>query len=219
MIEFKQWDAYWNNFNNWDEALLSDSNRPRDEFGLRINPWRQMDKWDFASTTKNFYLDQITAIWWKEITWVSWDLVHVVIPLWFWTDFYKDLPLSTYWIDINDALSIKWGTYVKWKLSWSFTEDWGIIIPASWSYSINYYSEVWFDATQWQTVFSVAVLNKEKNIYYKDAKITATNPDNTGTTILQDLKQWDVVYLAGIHSSTSWKKALYIWTVTIFKLS
>ena len=58
MIEFTQWDSYWNNFNNWDEALLSDSNRPRDEFGLRIKPWMQSDKWDWREANKNIYLQQ-----------------------------------------------------------------------------------------------------------------------------------------------------------------
>ena len=53
MIEYKQWDAYWNNFNNWDEALLSDSNRPRDEFWFRIKPWIQTEQQDWRTSNKN----------------------------------------------------------------------------------------------------------------------------------------------------------------------
>ena len=224
MIEFKQWDAYWNNFNNWDEALLSDSNRPRDEFGLRINPWRQMDKWDFASTTKNFYLDQITALWGKEITGISGALVPQIIPLWSWTSWYDTLPFSTYWYDLKTVEQNKWSSYTKWNLNWRYTNRWWIIIPESWSYIIRYYSEVIFDPTQWITTFEVALSNwvdtwSWLQLYDFQSKQNASNPDTAWWMTIQDFKAWDELYLAWMHSSGSWQKALYVWTIIIFKLS
>ena len=44
---------YWNDFNNWDEALFQDANRPRDNDKFKLRPWLQSDKWDFRWTNKN----------------------------------------------------------------------------------------------------------------------------------------------------------------------
>jgi len=44
---------YWNEFNNWDEALFEDANRPRDNNKFKIKPWLQSDKWDFRTSNKN----------------------------------------------------------------------------------------------------------------------------------------------------------------------
>ena len=220
---FKQWDSYWNNFNNWDEALLSDSNRPRDEFGLRINPWRQMDKWDFASTTKNFYLDQITAIWGKEITWQSGSLVPEIIPLGSWTSWYDKLPFSDYWIDLNEVKKTKKGSYTKWNLNWRYSDRGWIIIPATWSYFIKYYSELWLNTT-WQPTFIVALSNwvytqSGLQMYDYSAKQKTINPDNAWFITIQDLEAWEELYLAWMHASNNSDKGLYLWTVIIFKLS
>lgn len=47
------WKQRWNDFNNWDEALFQDANRPRDNDKFKIKPWLQSDKWDFRSSNKN----------------------------------------------------------------------------------------------------------------------------------------------------------------------
>ena len=44
---------YWNDFNNWDEALFQDANRPRDNDKFKIKPWLQSDKRDFRTSNKN----------------------------------------------------------------------------------------------------------------------------------------------------------------------
>lgn len=206
-------ESRWNNFNNWDEALFEDSQRPRDSYGFKIQPWMQSNKLDFWSQVKNFYLDQITAVWGKEITWAS-TLVSTVIPL-KWLD---NLPFSTYSVSQSD-IDKKWKTYTKWSLAWKVNDKWGIVIPAPWSYMINFYAEVYFDPAIWQTSFLVSLLNENNDVYYMDAKVASVNPDVAWSITLQDLKQWDELYLGWSHASASWKKALYIGTVTIFKLS
>lgn len=47
------WKQFWNDFNNWDEGLFQDANRPRDNDKFKIKPWLQSDKWDFRSSNKN----------------------------------------------------------------------------------------------------------------------------------------------------------------------
>jgi len=49
------WKQRWNDFNNWDEALFQDANRPRDNDKFKIKPWLQSDKWDFRWSNKNIY--------------------------------------------------------------------------------------------------------------------------------------------------------------------
>lgn len=39
MINYKQWNSYWNNFINGDEALFQDASLQRDEFWFQIRPW------------------------------------------------------------------------------------------------------------------------------------------------------------------------------------
>ena len=43
---------FWNNFNNGDDAVFGDSNRPRDENGFKLRPWLQGDKWSFRDVNK-----------------------------------------------------------------------------------------------------------------------------------------------------------------------
>ena len=206
--------SWWNNFNNGDEALFNDASLPRDSYGFKIQPWMQSDKLDYWTQVKDFYLDQITAVWGKEIAGMSWELKNTVIPL-KWLD---NLPFSTYWVSQSDV-DKKGKTYTKWSLAWKVNDKWGIVIPAPWSYMINFYAEVYFDPAIWQTSFLVSLLDKNNDVYYTDAKVASINPDVAWSITLQDLKQWDELYLGWSHASASGKKALYIWTVTIFKLS
>ena len=224
------WNSEWTgkydlwNYVNSDEAMLDDSTRPRDKFWFRLTPWKQLNKLDFWTSVKNFYLDQITAIWGKEITWISGALVPDIIPLWSWTSWYDTLPFSTYWMDVNDVKKTKWNSYTKWGLSRKYSDKWWIIIPTTWSYIIKYYSEVRFDSTQWTTTFIVALSNwvyteNWLQMYDYQSKQNVSNPDKAWWMTIQDLKAWEELYLAWMHSSGSWKKALYMWTIIIFKLS
>ena len=56
---------FWNDFNNWDEGVFQDANRPRDYDKFKLRPWLQSDKWDFRDANKNIYTDaaQLVAKW------------------------------------------------------------------------------------------------------------------------------------------------------------
>ena len=217
ITNFKQWDSYWNNFNNGDEALFQDASLPRDTFWFKIKNWIQTSKLDFWSWVSGFYLDQVSAIWGKEIAWAS-QLIDTIIPLGLWTKALKWLPFSTYWTSLEALIWDGNWWYTRWNLNWRISKDWWIIIPTSWSYFIDFYWEVYFDSTQWQTSYMITLF-KWNEPRSRESKVNASNPDSAWKTTLLDLKSWDIVYLGWAHASASWKKALYIWWVTIFKLS
>lgn len=65
---------FWNDFNNGDEALFQDANRPRDNDKFKIRPWLQSDKWDFRSGNKNIYTlaSNLRASWLNSVAHLSW---------------------------------------------------------------------------------------------------------------------------------------------------
>ena len=62
------WKQRWNNFNNGDEALFQDANRPRDNDKFKIRPWLQSDKWKQREVNKDIYVDAAELYWWGETT-------------------------------------------------------------------------------------------------------------------------------------------------------
>lgn len=227
MIEFKQWDAYWNNFNNWDEALLSDSNRPRDEFGLRINPWMQMDKWDWRWTTKNRYLDQCWPRWARVITWNSTNFYSLAITK-------IHLFIDIKWkIDIGSFTTLAWTTldsktiedtlkpYTIWDLAWT-CKDWNLVVPEDWSYFINYYVEFFYGSTHdiTQNYSNLAMLYSITEWWpyaYSYAKQIWIIDNCWGTTI-QDLKKWEQLCI-WCQTNHTWEDTLVSGTLIIMKLS
>ena len=47
------WKQRWNDFNNGDEALFQDANRPRDNDKFKLRPWLQSDKWKQREVNKD----------------------------------------------------------------------------------------------------------------------------------------------------------------------
>ncbi len=53
----------WNDFNNWDEWVFQDANRPRDNDKFKLRPWLQSGKWDWRDTNKNTWLPVHQYVW------------------------------------------------------------------------------------------------------------------------------------------------------------
>lgn len=53
---------FWNYVNS-DEEKLDDFSRPRDRYWFRMQPWSQMEKFDWKSSNKNIYLSQYIVKW------------------------------------------------------------------------------------------------------------------------------------------------------------
>ena len=76
------WKQYWNDFNNWDEGLFQDANRPRDDDKFKLRPWLQSDKWDWRETTKNRDAVTLSAYGFRQVsnttyTWWSYDFYRI----------------------------------------------------------------------------------------------------------------------------------------------
>lgn len=54
---------FWNDFNNGDEALFQDANRPRDNDKFKIRPWLQSDRWKWRETNKDTWLPVHQYVW------------------------------------------------------------------------------------------------------------------------------------------------------------
>lgn len=56
---------FWNDFNNWDEGLFQDANRPRDDDKFKLRPWLQSDKWKQREVNKDIttFASQLIAGW------------------------------------------------------------------------------------------------------------------------------------------------------------
>lgn len=60
---------YWNDFNNWDEGLFQDANRPRDEDKFKLRPWLQSDKWKWRDANKDTDFSHIMIKWGCTVAW------------------------------------------------------------------------------------------------------------------------------------------------------
>lgn len=231
MIEYKQWDAYWNNFNNGDEALFQDASLPRDTFWFKIRNWIQTQKQDWRTSTNNRYLDQCIVRWARTITWSN-DYYYA--NAWYQINLYMDLKgkinIPNYtkydWnVITSDDIEKSYETYTKWSLGWQ-CKDWRLIIPEDWSYFINYYVEFLYSNQHILTdsYKNLAILSSfNKNwaflwAYHLWNMPRLNTQDNCGSTTLQDLKKWEQLWIMTMHSKNN-EVTLVAWTLIIMKLS
>ena len=65
------WKQFWNDFNNGDEALFQDANRPRDNNRFKITPWLQSWRWDWKKTNTNRMPSLFHVYWYSLVTWYN----------------------------------------------------------------------------------------------------------------------------------------------------
>lgn len=101
---------FWNDFNNGDEWVFQDANRPRDNDKFKLRPWLQSDKWDWKSTNKN--------TWAAFFNWYGFRKVNNTASLWTWYDFYR-LRLKDTFTD-SDLSDFEW--YQQRTKTWTTAE-------------------------------------------------------------------------------------------------
>ena len=163
---------YWNDFNNWDEALFQDANRPRDNDKFKLKPWLQSDKWDWRWTTKNtdFSHAMIKGFCraYGTPTWPQYPVVRTVPTL---KEKRTDSELSAisayslgteYWQmekENNPFVIVKsWNiTYSSWNGStWTTTKTANTSyfeISKSWLYSITVSGTFYFDTNYYSSTY------------------------------------------------------------------
>lgn len=73
---------FWNDFNNGDEALFQDANRPRDNDKFKIRPWLQSDKWKRRETNKDTWLPVHQYVWVAVAPSATWTYFTRVSDSW-----------------------------------------------------------------------------------------------------------------------------------------
>lgn len=138
---------YWNDFNNWDEALFQDANRPRDNDKFKIRPWLQSDKWKQREVN-------------KDITTVASSLIaqqSISAPA--WTAYYFPPSLN--------QIEKTWNPWCviseEWKIE--IVEDGTYIIQASWQFRFGSTPSNWHLYME-----NVAILKRIDGTYTIQAK-------------------------------------------------
>jgi len=114
---------YWNEFNNWDEALFQDANRPRDDENFKIQPWMQGRKQDLR-TANSGIAAQWTFYWSKSQAWQSTISFNVA--------------------EMNNKDSV-----IIWKPC-VHASNWDIVVGKSWVYAVTCQAQ--FVAPNWYNV-------------------------------------------------------------------
>lgn len=187
---------YWNDFNNWDEALFQDANRPRDNDKFKLRPWLQSDKRDRKGANKNINMAEA--------------LVRCIVknPSWTYTTPYFKTQYAS-----DDFSFIVWYTPNWWSAitssqasdlakesaiqGWQWDAcisvvDGNVIIRKSWTYILEAFAE--FRYPTWYNVGS-----SYQYIEYVALKSYINN-------------QWQVVLWTTDRAcgSTSYRKASYV---------
>ena len=228
------WIWFWvanptQNYANSDEVLLDDRNRPRDEYGFRLQPWRQMDKFNFRDSNKDV-LEYLYMPWGKEITWTTAanmsSYTAVNIPLYMDnTRRFKADNWSVYYYTEEDLEDIyKWEKF--WKVFWD-ADNWYVVVPQTWIYMIQYFVQF-----NWQQWTSTSYNNAPKlfaQLTYTSPKWEkkyleyiywwwVVNPDFLSGINVNMLDKWYKIWLDALHSRNN-TKAFCAWWIKILKLS
>lgn len=234
------WKQYWNEFNNWDEALFQDANRPRDNDMFKIRPWMQSGKWKWRDTNKDTWLPVHQYIW------------IAVAPSWSWTYFTR---VSDSWTkqQIEDCCSwyssiISWWNVQGWTAdsllsdlnnhaqavgsSTAYTSSKSVtsfgnadidtlFIADNWAYMIwatVQLSPVSAFSTWYQFMLYTMTSVKDQEIAaHYSSKLTAlNNSEILDSTVMWNMSKWECYYWA-MKQSTG-KNCLAVLTVTILQL-
>ena len=231
---------FWNEFNNGDEALFQDANRPRDNDKFKIQPWLQSWKWKWRATNKDTWLPVHQYIW------------VTVAPTWSWTYFTR---VSDSWTkkQIEDCCSwyssiISWWNVQGWTAdsllsdlnnhaqavgsSTAYTSSKSVtsfgdadidtlFIADNWAYMIwatVQLSPVSAFSTWYQFMLYTMTSVKDQEIAaHYSSKLTAlNNSEILDSTVMWNMSKWECYYWA--MKQSTWQNCLAVLTVTILQL-
>lgn len=138
---------FWNNFNNGDEGVFQDANRPRDNDKFKLRPWLQSDKWDRKWSNKNTQpmLSVFSWVWTSAVSGTSdWQ----PLKLWGVSKFFSKKATAGDFSQYSSILSQRWGVDYVVELAnaqmeqnklysntnFRVTSDWLIECMKSWTY-------------------------------------------------------------------------------------
>ena len=218
------WKQYWNEFNNWDEALFQDANRPRDEDKFKLRPWLQSDKWDWRWSNKNIstFAAQLMVWWMKKVSTAT-----TLNPDDYIRPYLREQCTVSDLSEFNgyrDAAWTTWGnteltTYAKilsqelYGNPWCIIKDWNIQITESWTFIIQAFAQFlfpyWYSTSNSYQYKEFVVL-----LQLKDGEWTPLNKNQWRACSTSDqiltwqawwFKAWDIlnVWMAHTYGSQS----------------
>ena len=234
------WKQYWNDFNNWDEALFQDASRPRDNDKFKIRPWLQSDKWDWRDTNKNTWLPVHQYVWiavapsssWTYFTRVSDSRTKQqildccswygsIISWWNVQGWTADSLLK----DINGHAQTFWSSlaYTKSKSVSLFGDanidtlyiatDWGYMIWAAVMLSPETAISTW----QQLMLYTVTANDGQELVAHYNGKLSwLNNSEIIDNNVMWNIWEWACYYWA-MQQKTG-KNCLAVLTVTILQL-
>lgn len=199
-------------FANPDEAMFSDSNRPRDPNGFRIMPGVQMPKWSLREKIKDTYLNQIIvkgACMAKGIS--SWgNLESALTTTHFKKEYYPEDFIFLLWYEggttnnhwtftqaIINTLPADRKAEIFWKPAIS-VKDWDIVINKSWSYIVQFYADFNYkyprDTNRLDKAFMYLMYNWKE--WVRMQQRTCATTDWVSGLYIGWLKKWDRLNIA-----------------------
>lgn len=183
---------FWNDFNNGDEWLFQDVNRPRDNNKFKIRPWLQSDKWKQRDANKDIYTEAASFIGQSTKTAGAWSNIP------------DDCTIAT--------LTEK---YKAWN-PWCIIKDWNLVIQQSWTYILQAFTQFIISGSLsygYQYVHSVALLR------YKNDKwnIMCMNQWRFCGTWDQ-IVAWDVWWFNEWEIFNVWALHTYGSTITLYQV-
>lgn len=231
---------YWNEFNNGDEALFQDANRPRDDDKFKIQPWLQSWKWKWRSTNKDTWLPVHQYIWVTVIPSGTWTYFTRVSDS--WTEqqirnccsWYESI--ISWWNvqgwtatslvnDINSHSQAYWGTlaYTKSKKVSSFGDanidtlymgnNWTYMIWANVMMSPESAFWTW---SQFMLYMMTSAKDQEVVAHYNGKLTALNNSEVIDTNVMWNMSQWDCYYW--VAKQNTGENCLAVLTVTILQL-
>ena len=238
---------FWNDFNNGDEALFQDANRPRDDDKFKIRPWFQSGKWDWRSANKNTDFSHIMIKWWVTVAW-TWDnkqllrkipklqetwteseISAIGTPSWAWAT-PESMKMEK---QNNPFVLVKKGTvtYQTWDWStWFTTESVDTTyfeIAQSWLYYVMCYGTFYFDTTKYSSSTSyqykewVGLAQDYWGLHFINTDRTQTrccgNGDNVRFLQISRFPKWWRLLPMVAHSFTQWTNFVF-WSIAVIRL-
>lgn len=236
---------YWNDFNNWDEALFQDANRPRDNDKFKLRPWLQSWKWKWRTANKDTDFSHVMIKWYSQVEWTAAN-----------TQLKRAVPtLKAKWTEseINSAPSIfgslgleywqienNWNPFVllkSWEIKYATWDGWVWLttkatttdyfeIAESWLYCITIFGAFYFDtsyydsSTGYQYKEWVWIAQPVDWVFTTTDRTQARavwNGDNVRLMQIWWYPKWSQIVPIVAHSLTSWTNYVY-WAMSVVRL-
>ena len=229
---------YWNDFNNWDEALFQDANRPRDDDKFKLRPWLQSGKWDRKWSNKNTQ-PRLTVFSWVWTSAVTGTADGQVLSLGGISKFFSKEATASDFSQYSSILSQRWGVDYIVNLAneqmkqnelydysnFRVTSDWLIECMNTWTYlfwlacQLRYASGHSTSTAYKEYAYMYGTEDTISNWVALDSfsRRSTWNPWAVRWNYFSHMKKGDKFYFAMAHTDTSYSAMAY-YTATMVQI-